>query len=165
MLNQDWLPCPCRDHEPSIFDRPTLFLPVIVIMFASFAFLFVLTDLPFGIQIGSLIPYTSFVFLTTFSAQRGQQPYFFECPVVRQMMPRLIRRHAAFLATAVLLETIAFHSVRYMPVSWLRGNGKSDSPYTITLCFLCLCIAFVQILSNRSLLERGHLRQHAATEA
>jgi hypothetical protein len=165
VLDQDSLPCPCRDHEPSTFDRPELFVPVIVIMFASVAFLFALADLPFCIQIGSLIPYTAFVFLTTFSAQHQQQPYFFECPIVHQTMPRLVRRHVGFLVALVLLETIAFHLVRYMPLSWLSDNGKSDSPFAITLCILCFCIAFVQTLSNRSLLERSHLRQHAPIEA
>src|ERR1035438_10355747 len=75
MLDEHSVPCQCRDHEPSTLDRPALFLPLILIMFASFAFLFALADLPYGVQIGSLVPYTALVVLGTFSAQRGQQPY------------------------------------------------------------------------------------------
>jgi hypothetical protein len=160
MLDQHSVPCQCRDHEPSTLDRPALFLPLILIMFASFAFLFALADLPYGVQIGSLVPYTALVVLGTFSAQRGQQPYFFECSVVRQTMPRLVRRHGGFLVAVVVLETIAFHLARYLPASWLIAKGKNVSPFAITLCVLCLCLAFVQVLSNRSLLERAHLKQY-----
>jgi len=37
------------------------------------------------------------------------------------------------------------------------------SPFTLILCVLCLCLAIVQILTNRSLLDRAHLS--AQTEA
>lgn len=158
MLDQDSVPCQCRDHEPSTFDRPALFLPLILIMFASFAFLFTLAYLPYGIQFGSLIPYTAFVVLGTFSAQRGQQPYFFECSIVHQTMPRLVRRHVGFLVMIVVLETIALQLTRYLPASWLIAKGKDGSPFAITLVILCSCLAFAQILSNRSLLERAHLK-------
>jgi hypothetical protein len=159
MLDQDSVPCQCRDHKPSTLDRPALFLPLILIMFASFAFLLALADLPYGIQVGSLIPYTAFVVLGTFSAQHGQQPYFFDCSIVHQTMPRLVRRHGGFLVAVVVLETIAFRLVRYLPASWLIDKGKNGSPFAISV--LCMCLAFVQVLSNRSLLERAHLKQHA----
>ena len=142
-------------------DRPALFLPLILVMVASSVFLFGLADHPYGVQIGSLIPYTAFVVLSTFSAQHGQQPYFFECLVVHQNMPRLVRRHGGFLIALVVLETIAFHLARYLPASWLIAKGKNGSPFAITVCILCLCLAFVQVLSNRSLLKQAHLTQAA----
>ena len=77
-------------------------------------------------------------------------------------MPRLVRRHGAFLVAVVVLETIAFRLARYLPASWLIAKGKNGSPFAITLCVLCLCLALVQVLSNRSLLERAHLERHAA---
>jgi hypothetical protein len=125
-------------------------------MFASFAFLLGIANLPYGIQFGSLFPYTAFVVLATFSAQRGQQPYFFGCSVVRQTIPRLARRHGGFLVAIVVLETIALHLTRYMPASWLVASGRGGSPFAITLIVLCMCLAFAQTLSNRSLLERAH---------
>lgn len=160
MLDQDSVSCECQDHEPSTFDRPALFLPLILVMFASVLFLFALADLSYGMQLGSLIPYTIFVVLGTFSAQRGQQPYFFECPIVNQTMPRLARRHGYFLVALVVFETIALRLTLYMPASWLIAKGKDDSPFGITLTVLCLCLAGAQILSNRSLLERAHLEKH-----
>ena len=93
-------------------------------MFASYIFLLAITDLPYGIQLGSLIPYTAFVALGTFSSQRGIQPYFFECSIVQQTIPRLIWRHCNFLVVIILLETIALRLTRYMPASWLSKTGK-----------------------------------------
>jgi hypothetical protein len=148
--------CVCYDHESTTFDRPALWIPIVIVMFASFIFLFVMADLPFGIQLASLIPYTAFVALGTFSAQRGMQPYFFECSIVQQTMPRLLRRHCNFLVAMLLLETIALRLTRYMPASWLSSKGKDGSPFAITLCVLCLCIASVQVFTNRTLLERSH---------
>jgi hypothetical protein len=148
--------CVCYNHERSTFDRPTLWIPIIIVMFASFFFLFAMADLPYGVQLGSLIPYTAFVALGTFSAQRGMQPYFFECSTVQQTMPRLLRRHCSFLITTIFLETIALRLTRYMPESWLIKTGKDGSPFAITLCVICLCLASVQVFTNRTLLERAH---------
>jgi hypothetical protein len=161
MLDRGFAPCVCRDHEPSTLDRPALFLPIILVMFVSFGGLLALVDLPYGLQFGSLIPYTAFVALATFSAQRGQQPYFFECPIVRRAMPRLIRRHIGFLITIVIIETVALYLTRYMPASWLIAKGRTSSPFGTTLGILCICLAMAQIFTNRSLLERAHLDKQA----
>jgi hypothetical protein len=156
MLNQGSVPCQRRDHEPATLDRPALFLPLIFIMFASFGFLLSMADLPYGIQLGSLIPYTALIVLSTFSAPRGQQPYFFECSIVQQTMPRLAWRHGGFLLAIVVIETAAIQLKPYMPASWLIAGKKGGSPFTITLIALCMCLAFAQILTNRSLLVRAH---------
>jgi hypothetical protein len=107
MLDQGFPPCVCRNHERSTLDRPALFLPIIFIMFGAVGVLFALADVPSGLEFGSVIPYTAFVALATVSAQRGQQPYFFECSIVRRATPRLIRRHIGFLLTLVIFEMIA----------------------------------------------------------
>ena len=159
MLDQDSAPCLCYDHERSTFDRPALWIPVIVAMFASFGLLLAMIGMPCGIQVGSLLPYTAFVALGTFSAQRGMQPYFFECPIVQQTMPRLLRRHGVFLVAIILFETIALGLTRYMPASWLR-EGKGSSPFAATLFITCLCLAGVQAFTNRTLLERAHREKH-----
>ena len=70
MLDQDSARCECLDHEPSTFDRPALWLPVIVGMIASYFLLFAAADLRFGIQFASPIPYTAFVILGTFSPKK-----------------------------------------------------------------------------------------------
>lgn len=156
MLDQNCVQCECRDHERTTFDRPAIFLPLIVIMFAGIFFLLASADLSYGIQFTSLIPYTSFVVLATFSAQRGQQPYFFECPVVFRTLPRLAWRHCGFLVGLVILETLAFRLRPNLPSSWLTAKGKDGSPFAIGLFALCACLAFAHVLSNRSLLDRAH---------
>jgi hypothetical protein len=161
MDHQGFPGCICRDHEPSIFDRPALFLPIILVIFVTFGVLLALASLPYGIQFGSLIPYTAYIVLGTFSAQRGQQPYFFECPIVRQTVPSLVRRHVGFLIAIVVLETVALHLTRYMPASWLIAKGRDGSPFATTLCILCLCLGLVQILTNRSLIKRAHIANQA----
>lgn len=155
--------CVCYGHEPAMFDRPELWIPVILGMFAGFFFPFVLFDFPFGIQLGSIVPYTLFVALGTFSAQRGSQPFFFNCPVVRQTMPRLLRRHGYFLAGVVIFQTIALHLTRYMPASWLRA-GKNGSPFALTLGISCICAASVQVWTNRTLLEQAHEQSGYSTK-
>ncbi len=124
-------------------------------MFVSIFFLFSLADLPYGIQLASLIPYTAFVLLGTFSARVGQ-PYFFECPIVHRNLPRLALRHGGYLTALVVLETVALNLRTSLPDSWLIASGKDGSPFTITLVLLCIGLAFIQIVSNRSLLERAH---------
>lgn len=153
---KDLVRCICYDHERTMLDRPALWIPIVLVMFVSFFFLFAMANLPYGVQLGSLIPYTSFVALGTFSAQRGMQPYFFECSIVQQSMPQLFRRHCCFLAAIVVLETIALHLTQYMPESWLEKNGRDGSPFFITLSILCVCLAFVQVFTNRTLLEQAH---------
>jgi hypothetical protein len=89
-------PCICWDHEPQFIDRRLLILPIIAVMFVSSFVLLAVAGYPCGAQFGSLLPYTALVVLATFSAQRAQQSYFFECPFVQQIMPSLVRRHIGF---------------------------------------------------------------------
>jgi sterol desaturase/sphingolipid hydroxylase (fatty acid hydroxylase superfamily) len=161
---EDSARCLCYDHERSTLDRPALWIPIVIVMFASVVFLFAIANLTYGIQLGSLIPYTAFVALGTFSAQRGMQPYFFECLIVQQTMPRLLRRHCDFLIAIVLLETIALSLTRYMPLSWLNNTGKNGSPFTISLIVICLCLASVQVFTNRTLHERAHEKSQCSPD-
>jgi hypothetical protein len=156
MLDQNSVACKCRDHKRAALDRPLLFLPLILIMIVSFGFLLGIANYHYGIQLGSLIPYTAFVVLGIFSAQRGQQPYFFSCSIVLQIMPQLARRHGGFLLAIVVIETIALQLTRHMPVSWLINSGRGGSPFYLTLIGLCMCFALVQIISSRSLLDQAH---------
>jgi hypothetical protein len=151
MPDQDSAQCECQDHEPSTFDRPALFLPLIVVMFGSIFFLFALADLPSGMQCASLIPYTAFVVLGTFSAQRGQQPYFFECPIVHRNLSRLGTRHGGFLVALVVLETVALELRAHLPASWLVASGKDGLPFSTTLFILCICLGGAEVLNNRAI--------------
>src|SRR5215469_16312877 len=145
---EDDAQCECYDHEVTTFDRPELWVPTIIAMFVSGGFLFAFADRPYGMQLGSLIPYTAFMALGTFSAVRGLQPFFFECPIVQGAMLRVLGRHSIFLSAIVLLETIALRLTRYMPESWLAATGRGGSPFGETLCAICMCVALVQVFTN-----------------
>ena len=45
---EDSVRCLCYDHERSTFDRPALWIPIIIVMFASFFLLFAIADVPYG---------------------------------------------------------------------------------------------------------------------
>ena len=162
MLGQDSVHCGCKDHERATFDRPVLFIPLILVMMVSLIFIFAYADDPFGIQLASIIPYTAFVVLATFSAQHGQQPYFFECPFVRRTLPRLERRHAGFLGALVVFETLALQLRANLPQSWIVA-GKDGSPFGITLFISGTCFAVIQIWTNRSILERAHAEEQTSS--
>jgi hypothetical protein len=156
MLDQASVPCLCRDHKPSFIDRPLLSLPLIAIWFVSLVLLFPLARLQFGVQLGPLVPYTAFMVLGTFTAQRQEQPYFFECPFVRRTLPRLVRRHIAFLAALVIAETILPEFTQVLPSSWRFLTTTQDGTFAVAPMILAGCLALVQMFTNRSLLERAH---------
>ncbi len=152
-------PDPCRAEYGS-FDRILLFGPVILFMVFGSLFLFIsLADLPYGIQLASIISYTTAVFLITFSAQKGQQRYLFTCPVVRSQLSRLAQRHIGFLAILFVLQTAALSLRPRMPASWFVASVRNMSPFTLALVILCMGLGFTEILTNRSLLKHAHLEQ------
>lgn len=113
---------------------------------------------PFGIQAGAMVFYTSAIVLYTFSANRGLPRYLFNCPIVRAQLPRLVVRHAVFLAVLMGVLTVTLHLRQHLPSSWLVvSNGrKSDSPFTVALFVFSGLLAFIQLITNRSLLDRAH---------
>ena len=162
---EDTAQCVCYNHERITFDRPALWIPIIIVMFASCFFLFGIANLRYGMQVGSLIPYTSFVALGTFSAQRGMQPYLFECSIVQKTMPRLLRRHCYFLVAIILLETIALRMAQYMPPTWLNNSGRDGSPFAISIVVICLCLGSVQVFTNRTVLEKAHKKSSNSSDS
>jgi hypothetical protein len=164
MLDQGSDHCICQDHERSIPDRPGLFVPIAGVMFASAFGAYALGDFRYGSEISSLISYTAFVALGTFSVYFDQQPYFFECPIVRRNLLRLAWLHGVFLVALVVLEMVALKLRPHLPVFWVDppswfvaiGEGGDASPFTMTLLLLCVFLGVVQIVSNRALLDLAH---------
>jgi len=102
--------------------------------------------------------YTAAVALYTFSRNRnGAQPFLLSCPVVRRQLPRLIRRHLGFLAALFIAQTTALNLRPNLPAHWVTPSSRDASPFTLILGVLCLCLAILQTLTNRSLLDRAHL--------
>lgn len=155
-------PDPCRAEYGSL-DRILLFGPVVLFMVFGSLFLFIfLEDLPYGIQLASIISYTTAVFLITFSAQKRQQRYLFTCPVVHSQLSRLAQRHVGFLAILFVLQTAALSLRSRMPANWFVASGRNMPPFTLALFILCMGLGFTQVFTNRSLLERAHLEHPPA---
>jgi hypothetical protein len=159
MLDQDHLTCfqdPCRTGQPFSILRFAVLTMLFLTMFTGIVFLILLADKPYGIQLSSIVIYTAAVALYTFSANRGNlQPFMLSCPVVGRQLPRLIRRHLGFLAALLILQAIALEVRRHLPADWVI-NGRNPSAFVVVQFVVCACLAIVQILGNRSLLERAH---------
>jgi hypothetical protein len=150
---------PCLAQPSFSPERFALFLPIFLTMTVGSGVLFVyLAERPFGIQIAAMVCYTSAIVLYTFSANRGLPRYLFGCPLVRAQFPRLVQRHIVFLPVLITILTAAFQLRPQLPASWLIASGERNSmpPFTIVLFILSALLAFVQILTNRSLLDRAH---------
>jgi hypothetical protein len=121
-----------------------------------------LEDRPFAIQFSSMAMYTAAVALYTFSRNRnGNQPFLLSCPAVRSQLPRLIRRHLSFLIVLFVVQTTALKFRPNLPSYWITPRATDASLFVIGLGLFCLCLGTVQILTNRSLLERAHLSAQA----
>ena len=141
-------------------ERFMLFLPIFLTMIFGGGLLFVLfADRLLGIQLASLVSYTSAIVLYTFSANRGMQRYLFRCPIVKPQFPRLVIRHMAFVCILLILLTAALQLRPHLPAWWFATSRESRSmpPFIAALFVLSALLALAQILTNRSLLERAHI--------
>ena len=148
---------PCLTRQYISFPRLAVFTLLFLSVIGGGIFLALLEYRPYGIQLTSMVIYTAAVALYTFSRNRnGAQPFLLSCPVVRLQLPRLIRRHLGFLAALFIAQTTALKFRPNLPAHWVRPSSTDASPFALILGVLCLCLAIVQILINRSLLDRAH---------
>lgn len=158
-LAGDLTPDPCRAKPAFTLARFALFTLLVLVMVPGSVILFILLENhPYGLQITSIVEYTSAVVLYTFSKSRFQRRYLFGCPCVRLVLPQLLLRHFGFLVALVVLETVALQIRPHLPAFWLVGSGRRGSmpPFVTVLFILCACLALAQIISNRTLLRRTH---------
>jgi hypothetical protein len=158
----DWQdPCLTRQHVS--FPRLAVFTLLFLTVIGGGICLALLEYRPYGIQLTSMVIYTAAVALYTFSRNRnGAQPFLLSCPVVIRQIPLLIRRHVGFLAALFIVQTTAIELRPKLPEYLITPRGTDASLFTVILGVLCGCLAVVQVLSNRSLLERAHLSAQAS---
>jgi hypothetical protein len=157
-------PDPCLSQKCSIL-RFTVLALLFCGMFGTIVLLILLKDRPYGIQLRSLVGYTAAVGLYTFSRNRNNmQPFLLSCPIVHRQLPLLIRRHLGFLAIVFIVQTTALKLRPDLNAHLTMPSGSGPSPFAVILGGVCACFATVQILSNRSLLERAHLSAQARAE-
>ncbi|WP_047486760.1 hypothetical protein [Terriglobus sp. TAA 43] len=132
-----------------------LFLPLAVVMFVGLWTALIIDSFVTTLM-ATAICYTAFIGLMTFSAYRGQQPFFFGCPYTESVLPKLFLRHGAYLAAVLLLELVAFLIRGYLPAAFVVARGKTPPVLGATLFSLTVVLALVQALTNRQLLARAH---------
>lgn len=153
-------PDPCLAPPTFSLERFLLFTLIFLIMLPGSIALFLSLGDPYGIQIAAVVGYTAAIVLYTFSANRGTPRYLFRCPVVQNQLPRLALRHLQFAGVLFVLLTAALQLRPLMPPSWLLDSGarKSMPPLATVLLILSVCLGAAEVLTNRSLLNRAHLR-------
>ncbi len=169
MIGQHRLPSeedPCRKGQAFSVSRFAVLTLLFLTMFPGGVFLLILPEgKPYGVQLGSMVMYTAAVALYTFSSNRGPNPPFMlSCPVVCRQKAILIRRHVAFLAALFFIQTTALQLRPRMPVKWTTSTGTDPTPFFTAILVICGCLAVVETLTNRSLLERAHLSAQTTAE-
>jgi hypothetical protein len=149
---------PCRAGSTFSPPRFLAFALLFVVMLGGGSILlFLLSDTSYGIQLASAISYTAAVMLYGFARNRnGIVPYLFTCPVVVTQYPRLLKRHAGFLALLIAFETIALRVKPRLPEWWNTSSGRNMPPFLIAVALPCFILAIAEILTNRGILERAH---------
>ena len=150
---------PCRGASFSLgrfVVLATLFLSWTI---GSVPLFLLLMKRPYGIQGASMVVYTIFVVFFTFASTgtrtgKDVPPYMFTCPAVQTQVTRLVWRHVGFLVTLFALQTLALTTGPNLPDWW--DTDRKGSPFEIALLFLCFGLGYVQIFTNRSLLDRAH---------
>lgn len=146
--------CITQKGSPLRFAVLTL---LFLIVCSTAVLLILLENRPYGIQVSSIVAYTVSVALYTFSRNRnGNQPFLLSCPIVQRQIPRLIRRHLGFLAALFVVETTAIGFRPNLPPNLITPRGTHPSLFAVILGVFCGCLALIQTLTNRSLLEHAH---------
>jgi hypothetical protein len=157
-------PCRQKSTRSRLLLMSVIFLCMTV---GSLPLFLLLIGRPYGPQEASIISYTLFVVFFTFAttgsgASGGNVPgYKFTCPAVESQVPRLLWRHFVFLVALFVLQTAMLTVHPHLSGWWNVQDKKGMTPFDATLFFACFGLAWVQIRSNKSLLDRAH-REFAA---
>ena len=161
-LMEQWPFCdPCRQRStPSrLFLMSAIFLFMTV---GSVPLYLLLIKTPYGFQEASIISYTLvvvfFTFATTGSGRSGGNVpgYKFTCPAVEPQVPRLLWRHLIFLVALFVLQTALLTVHPQLPDWWNARDRKGMTAFDAAVFFACFSLAWTQILTNKSLLNRAH---------
>jgi hypothetical protein len=153
---------PCRDvslSNPRFIVLTTIFLCMIV---GSLPLFLLLASRPYGLQEASIITYTLFEVFFTFArtgggiSGRNIPPFKFTRPAVEPQIPRLLWRHLGFLLALFAVQTAMLADRPHLPAWWNTQDRKGSTPFDGALFLLCFGLAWTQVRTNRSLLDRAH---------
>jgi hypothetical protein len=153
---------PCRDvslSNPRFIVLTTIFLCLIV---GSLPLFLLLSTRPWGLQAASIITYTLFEVFFTFARTGGGisgpnvPPFKFTCPAVEPQIPRFLWRHLGFLLALFAVQTAMLAVRPHLPAWWNTQDRKGFTPFDGAFFLLCFGLAWTQVRTNRSLLDRAH---------
>ena len=153
---------PCRDvslSNPRFIVLTTIFLCLIV---GSIPLFLLLISRPYGLQEASIITYTLFEVFFTFARTGGGlsggnvPPFKFTCPAVEPQIPPLLWRHLGFLLALFVVQTAMLAVRPHLPDWWNMQDRKGSTPFDGAFFLLCFGLAWTQVRTNRSLLDRAH---------
>lgn len=157
---QKWPLCdPCRSWRLSGSDSILVVAFFLAVVFGGLILYFAVSEWPYGFQAVSAVAYTAFEAFFTFRATRGfNSTYALNCPAVRTQFPHLLWRHIGFLAVLVTLQTLAITVRPNLPEWWnSKGAGRrSSTPFEDVSLLAYVVLAFTQVITNRSRLDRAH---------
>jgi hypothetical protein len=147
---------PCRAEDTASGPRTLAFVLMFVAMFGCGIFV-MLTDSFYWILLASVVGYTACVMLYGFARNKsGVQSFLFTCPVVVSQYPRLLKRHAAFLAILIVFATIVVKNKPHPSDSRLTSRRSDPSPFFFVVAIPIAALALTEIMTNRGVLERAH---------
>lgn len=162
-LMEQWPFCdPCRSirfSPPRFILMTTIFLCLVV---GSLPLFLLVSDGAYGLQEASIITYTLFEVFFTFARTGGGTsgpdlpPFKFTCPAVKPEIQRLLWRHIGFLAALFVIQTSMLTVRPHLPDWWNMQNRRGPTPFDMALLLVCFGLAWAQVRSNRSLLDRAH---------
>jgi hypothetical protein len=152
---------PCKNTSFSFARFVLMVILFLSMTVGSLPLFFLLMKRPYGFQEASAIVYTIFALFFTFArtgTRTGKDipPYMFTCPAVQPQFSRLLRRHLGFLVALFVLQTAALATRPNLPEWWNIGDRKGTTPFDIALILLCFGLGYMQVFTNRSLLDRAH---------
>jgi len=148
---------PCHAHRTPTEGRSLAFVLLFVAMFGGFVFAMFSSSI-YETPLTSALGYTAGVMTYGFSKNKGDNPpYLFTCPVVVSQYPRLLKRHAVFLAILIAFVAIALRIKPHLSEGMARSR-RSDT-FFFVVAIPVAALALTEILTNRGVLERAH-RDH-----
>ena len=121
-----------------------------LILYASLA------NWPFGIQLATLVAYTSYVFTFVFCNVRSSKGYDLRQGGVRQKIPHLLIIHVVFLAIVFVGLTVALSLRPSLPPFWLvPRERRGENWFELSLLLIGFVTCTFQVHICRKILSRG----------
>ena len=114
-----------------------------------------IADKPFGLQITTLVGYTTLVFFQVFCDSRAFKGYSLRLTTVRKKIPVLLVIHAVFLLFVLVALTAALSVRPHLSSSWFVTKKKRDNWFDVLLMVIGVTICMSQTLISRKILSRS----------